>query len=89
MAFPSIDDQRVAILDLLQQPFHARDGGDAATAGDDRRVAGLTARLSHDGGDLKIPQRDDLTGQQLIGRNHQWSFDRLFRPYSRHRTNGR
>ena len=67
----AIDHDRVARLDLFQQATHARNGRNAAAAGNDGGVAGLAAALRHDRRHIGVAQRDDLRGQQLVGRDNQ------------------
>ena len=73
----AIDDERVARLHLPQNAPHARDRGNAATAGDDGGVAGLAAGLRDDAADLDIAQRDDLRREQLVGDHDHRSLEHV------------
>ena len=73
----AIDDKRVAGLHMAQNAPHARDGGNAAAAGDDRGVAGLAAGLGHDAADIDVAERDDLRRQQLIGHDDHRAAEQL------------
>ena len=63
----AVDDDRVAGLHLPQDAAHARDGRDAAAAGDDGGVAGLAAGLRDDAADVDVAQGDGLRGEQFVG----------------------
>src|SRR6185295_16826235 len=67
VAAAGIDDDGVARLYMAEDTPHARDGRDAATAGDDGGVAGLAARLGDDAADFQPAEGDDLGGEQLVG----------------------
>lgn len=69
----TIHDDQVAVSDRPQDPPHARYGGNASAAGDDRGMARLAARLGDDPRDLDIPQCDDLRREQFVGDDDQRS----------------
>ena len=80
----AVDDDGVARVDLPQDPPHAGDGRNAATAGQDRRMTGLAAGLRDDALDLDVAQRHDLGGQQFVGHDDQRPLQRIHGARTRH-----
>ena len=71
VAFAAVDDDRVARFDVLQHAAHARNGGNAAAAGQDGGMAGLAAGLRDDPDDFAVAQHHHMRRQQFVGHEDQ------------------
>ena len=78
---PPVDHNRVARFYFAKNVLHTADCRNAARARDDRGVAGLTTRLSHDGVNVDVAQGNRLRGEKFIRDHNQRTFYRGVFPF--------
>ncbi len=65
--FPAVDDDRVAVADVVQDARHAGDRRNRAAAGENCGMAGSAAGLGDDARHFALAERDHVRRHELVG----------------------